>query len=271
LKNTKQWSGLLACLMALSLILAACGNDTNEPDDAQAPSQAAEGPGDPLGAYDPPINVDVVRYIGEEVKFPPGQDIHSNVWASLYEEMGIKVNYKWIVTGSEQYESKLNIAIASNDLPQLMQVNETQLRQLADAGQLADLTAAYDNYASDDLKQVMSLEPGALKSATFDGSCWRSRRRSRSSAARRRCSGCAPTGWSSCSWSRRRRWRMWLRSHKPLPRPIWAAAAPTGWRSTRISAAAPRRSDFSTAMAAIRASGSATATAASSTAASSRR
>lgn len=161
------WRTGLAGLMVMIPVLSACGSDQDQP--GEAPPAQVSGPGDPFGNYDPPIQLDAIRYISEEVKFPQGQDIRNNVWAQLYEDMGININYKWIVTGKEQYESKLNIAIASNDLPDLMEVNETQLRQLADAGQLADLTDYYENFASDDLKEVMNLEPNALKSATFDG------------------------------------------------------------------------------------------------------
>ncbi|MEK3734948.1 extracellular solute-binding protein [Paenibacillus sp. FSL M8-0334] len=174
MKQRKSMSKWLLSVMMLALVLSACSTGNNgsggdSPSNADNPGVAVSEPGDPFGTYDPPITIDAVRYVGEEVKFPAGQDIKDNVWTELYKEMGINLNYKWIVTGSEQYESKLNIAIASNDLPDIMQVNATQLRQLADAGQLEDLTAAFDNYASEDLKMVMDIEKNALPSATFDG------------------------------------------------------------------------------------------------------
>ncbi|MBW7453000.1 extracellular solute-binding protein [Paenibacillus sepulcri] len=169
---------LLVYTVMFALILGACSSNNGNGSGGEAAEPAGNQPSgqeeagadtSPLGAYDPPITIDAVRYVGEEVKFPQGDDIESNVWSKLYKEMGINVNYKWIVTGSEQYDSKLNIAIASNDLPDFMQVNEIQLRQLADADQLADLTGAFDQYASDDLKAVMNIDANALSSATFDG------------------------------------------------------------------------------------------------------
>ena len=164
---------ILACLLVFSLFLSACGQNQNDKQHANSSAQTTEGKeegrADPFGKYDPPINLEAVRYIGEEVKFPPGQDINNNNWATLYKEMGINVTYKWIVTGKSQYDSKLNLAIAANDLPDFMEVNATQLKQLADADLLEDLTEAFEKYASDDLKKVMQIEPNALKSATFDG------------------------------------------------------------------------------------------------------
>lgn len=176
MKKSKLGLSMLMTVMAFSLVLSACGKDgsANSPapsdnggTNASAPNEPVNT--DPFGKYETPINLSAIRYVGEEVKFPKGQDINNNVWVDLYKDMGINLTYKWIVTGQEQYESKLNIAIASNDLPDFMEVNQEQLRQLADAGQLADLTEAFDKYASKDLKEVMAIEKNALPSATFDG------------------------------------------------------------------------------------------------------
>ncbi|AYB43200.1 extracellular solute-binding protein [Paenibacillus lautus] len=173
MKRNKILSVLWIGMLAFVFILSACSKGEEGGGSAAGSSTDSDAsalePGDPFGKYDPPIQLDAVRFVGEEVKFPSGQDIKNNVWTDLYKEMGINLNYKWVVTGQEQYESKMNIAIASNDLPDIMQVTPEQLRQLADAGQLADLTPAFENYASDDLKQVMEIEKNALPSATFDG------------------------------------------------------------------------------------------------------
>ncbi|NMO97705.1 extracellular solute-binding protein [Paenibacillus lemnae] len=160
---------LVGCMLFTMLLSACGGGNEGAETKSEEPEQIIEGPVEPMGAFEPAISIDAIRYVGEEVKFPEGQDIKNNVWTDLYTELGMNLNYKWIVTGKEQYDSKVNIAIASNDLPDILEVNATQLRQLADAGQLADLTAAFENYASDDLKKVMNIDPNALPSATFDG------------------------------------------------------------------------------------------------------
>lgn len=176
MKKSKLGLSMLVMIMAFSLVLSACGKDNNAASNQGAAdsgsnneSVANEGNTDPFGKYDSPIELSVIRYVSESTKFPNGHDINNNVWMDFYKSLGINVNHKWIVTGQEQYESKVNIAIASNDLPDFMEVNEEQLRQLADAGQLADLTEAFEKYASDDLKELMSIEDNALPSATFDG------------------------------------------------------------------------------------------------------
>ncbi|ANS73257.1 ABC transporter substrate-binding protein [Paenibacillus yonginensis] len=176
MKRKKKGLALLTGLLVISMALSGCGSGNSNGKNNSAAGEASTGantaasePGDPFGAYNPPVTLSAVKMLSEEVKFPEGQDIEHNVWSDLYKQMGIDVKYKWTVTGSDQYDSKLNIAIASKDLPDFMMVNETQLRQLADAGQLADLTEAFNNYASDDLKAVMKIDENALPSATFDG------------------------------------------------------------------------------------------------------
>ncbi|WP_239566161.1 extracellular solute-binding protein [Paenibacillus sacheonensis] len=142
----------------------------NEP--ANEPANASTPPADPLGKYDPPITVSVIRPYDENVKFVEGESATDNLWTRKYEEgLGIKVNYDWTLQAPiDQYYQKLNVAIASNDLADIMVVSSGQLKQLAEAGQIADLTDVYQNYASDFTKKIFTDDGGlALNSATFGG------------------------------------------------------------------------------------------------------
>ena len=54
------------------------------------------------------------------------------VWTRYYEEaLNIKVNWVWS-TNTEQYAQKVNIAITSDDIPDVMQVNASQLKMMYD-------------------------------------------------------------------------------------------------------------------------------------------
>ncbi|MBO7744581.1 extracellular solute-binding protein [Paenibacillus sp. MWE-103] len=192
MKRTSISATLLA--LALVLPLAACsGNDGdngsggdggNSGGNGNAPAAANAGgnaaaPGaggnaaaaaDPLGKYETPIEVSAVRPISEGTKFNEGESIDDNVWSRAYaDQLGIKVKYLW-TTPAAQYDQKLNIAIASNDLPDIMPVNAAQLKRMVDDGQVADLSAAYDRYGSELTKRLLAEDGGnALKSGTFDG------------------------------------------------------------------------------------------------------
>lgn len=103
------------------------------------------------------------KYVGED-------DINNNVWTRCYEdELGIKLNYT-VAAAGDDYTQKLTMAIASNDLPDLMDLPPEEFSELANAGLLADLTESYDTYASDLLKETIEVDGGIqLASAKVDG------------------------------------------------------------------------------------------------------
>ncbi|SFT20862.1 extracellular solute-binding protein [Paenibacillus sp. BC26] len=147
------------------------GNNTNA--NTNEPAPAAE-PDPFFGKYDPPINITSVRVINDTFKFMEGQTIDNNMWTqALQEKLGITVKYDWVVSGDQpggQGEQKMNVSIASGDLPALIPVNAKQLKQLQEADELEDLTAIYEKYASPFLKEILNQDgPAALASATFGG------------------------------------------------------------------------------------------------------
>jgi putative aldouronate transport system substrate-binding protein len=174
----------LSIVLILSLMLSACGsggkaqdNTVAERDGGANPTQDAVSANPEeryLGKYDPAIEVTTVRILSPSVKFINGETIDDNVWYQEYEEkLGIKLTNDWTVVGDEpggQGEQKMNVSIASGDLPDIVPVNASQLRQLAEADKLVDLTEIYEQYASPLTKEILvSSGPEALASATFDG------------------------------------------------------------------------------------------------------
>lgn len=172
-------AGLLAILLAGS-VLSACSNsnDGNEgkassptasPSASSAPETAAEG--DPFGKFDPPITMTSVMGTAGWATFPEGETWdNDNRWMKLIREtLGINIKWNWLVD-STQYDNKINVSIASDDLPDLMLVSKKQLNQLVDAGMVEDLTQAYDSYAMPYLKQQVGEALGAAQQmATYDG------------------------------------------------------------------------------------------------------
>ncbi|GAA3408770.1 extracellular solute-binding protein [Paenibacillus hodogayensis] len=165
----------LKMLVGLSLIavpmLAACGK-TEEA--AKTPANAGK-PNTEAGAkvpekYDPPIELTTVNFSYATTKFFNGEDINNNIWTrTLQEKYGIKVKTQWYVPNTE-YDKKTNLMIASGDIPDFFAATPQQFRQLAEAGQLEDMTKLYNDYAPESIKKVMK-EAGdtVLKSAMLDG------------------------------------------------------------------------------------------------------
>ena len=134
---------------------------------------------DPFEKYDPPVDVTFVRSIDNDLASnilprTPDETIEKNRWLDLYrEELGINITYNWTVMGGyndDQYKQKINVTLASGDLPDIVTVDAAQLKQLADAGMIEDMTQYWEDYAADFTKKIYAEEgPGVLNSARFDG------------------------------------------------------------------------------------------------------
>ena len=97
---------------------------------------------DPLGKYDPAINITFVRAVDNDLTSnvlpkTPNETMESNRWLDLYADaLGINVSYAWTVQGGytdDAYKQKINVTLASGDLPDVIPVTASQLKQLADA------------------------------------------------------------------------------------------------------------------------------------------
>ncbi|MFC0213616.1 extracellular solute-binding protein [Paenibacillus chartarius] len=176
--------------MTIAAVLSACSGPSGPADDGQGKASQAETGNntkseakatnaDPLGKYDPPIEVSFIRNLSDVVEnnvlgVLKGETFEDNRWTRLYkEQLGINIKNKWVVKGndtSEQYLQKLNVTLASGDLPDVIAVNATQLKQLADSGQIEDMTDLYQQYASPLTKEIMSQEGSSpFDAATIDG------------------------------------------------------------------------------------------------------
>ncbi|MBP3965885.1 extracellular solute-binding protein [Paenibacillus lignilyticus] len=179
-----------ACLLTTSLMLSACGGNNNAGNEASKQSTDsesttannsantnktstntdAEGTVDPFGKYDPPITVHSVRMALPADRFENGDTNENNVWTREYESaLGIKLEYDWLGDPSGD-SNKLDISIASNDIPDVFGVTTKQMNQLVEGEQIQDLTEVWEKYASPALKELGNQDGGlALKAATFDG------------------------------------------------------------------------------------------------------
>ena len=185
----KKTLSLLLALLVLISSFAGCGGTTPAATDASAQtsaatasteaaaseSPAASEPADPSAAYNPPLTVTYARSAGLDPKFPTGQTYEDNVFTREYlSELGIDAKQAWAAQGLEQYETKLNLYIASGELPDIIKVtNMGQFTRLVDAGLVEDLTAAFDAFATPLVKQSFQSDKGlALKQVTRNGQLW---------------------------------------------------------------------------------------------------
>ncbi|MFD1956544.1 extracellular solute-binding protein [Paenibacillus thailandensis] len=194
MNNTLTWTKLmrgLSVLLLTSVVLSACSGGSGTTAGEQSPTannQGESSSGDagaaaandgPFGKYDPPIEVSFVRDVSDVVEnnvlgVLKDETLEDNRWSRLYEEeLGIKIVYDWVVKGSptsDQYLQKINVTLASGDLPDFIPVNATQLKQLADSDQIEELGAIYEKYASPMTKEVLTQEGSSpFDAVTLDG------------------------------------------------------------------------------------------------------
>ncbi|PLT45373.1 extracellular solute-binding protein [Paenibacillus sp. FSL W8-1187] len=168
----------IALLLSLCMMLAlptACSNApsaSNGAGSASTGNEAADAleanPSDPaFSAYKEPVTIHTVTSEYPSAKYPQGDDITNNVWIRRYQEKyNIKVVTDWV---SDEYDTKLNLAITSNDLPDVFKVNASQLQQLIEADMIMDLTEVFDKYASSRLKDYMKADTDSYESGMKDG------------------------------------------------------------------------------------------------------
>lgn len=175
MKWTKLAKMMLISTMTLS-VMAACSNQGNKSEGTPSKTSAEEAnsntPPDPLGKY--PETVTVTQVLGynppEDPRTPQGITPDQNAYfKDLKDMLNIEVQYKWTVPSS-QFEQKFSLAMASADLPDIMELDQKNFEKLKKQDMLADLTQAYNDYASPALKKYMESDGGfAMKTFTSDG------------------------------------------------------------------------------------------------------
>lgn len=172
----------LCLLLAMLMILAICACAAKEPataapnsensqsttkenaDSTDLPDESQENAvtvADPFGKYEPSIDITTMMLEDNIRNVPENMTMDSNPWIDLFKEYGINVSYK--ISGSaSDLDTKLNMAIATEDLPDIMQVTASQFQELSEAGYLADLTEVFETYASPETKAMYMQDGGIM-------------------------------------------------------------------------------------------------------------
>lgn len=165
---------LLTAVLSVQLMSACSQSDSMNNQISNETDAGMEYKERGLSRYNPPIEVTFVREKSDSledlVSQFPGQTFEDNTWSRLYEQvLGIKIKYEWTAKGDLFYQ-KLGVALASGDIPDVVQVNAEQLRLLSNAGLIQDLSDVYAEYATPLTKEILSQEgSGPFDKATIDG------------------------------------------------------------------------------------------------------
>jgi putative aldouronate transport system substrate-binding protein len=179
---------LLAAIMMVTL-LAACSSNSNNgerggnasgspessPEATQAPTEPADQNAEAIrkGTYkfDPPVTITTVKATDGTFKFKNGENLDNNVhtkWA--LEELGIQLKNIWESPG-DQFATKVRLMLTSKEsLPDVLMTEDMALiNELIQSGHYRDITADFETYASDGMKELYSSHPLMWSQVTHEG------------------------------------------------------------------------------------------------------
>lgn len=177
----------LAAIMIITL-LAACSSNSNKggqessassspssaPEETQAPVEEdsnAEAIRNGTYKFDPPVTITTVRATDGTFKFKNGENLDNNVhtkWA--LEELGIQIKNIWESPG-DQFATKVRLMLTSKEsLPDVLMTEDMALiNELIQSGHYRDITADFEMYASDAMKELYSSHPLMWSQVTHEG------------------------------------------------------------------------------------------------------
>lgn len=183
-KMQKLWAVTLTACMTASAFLAGCGSaqtggaaeetkgastETAVPEAAEgeavstADTQAGAGETDPYGKYEEPVTITVARRsFGTEKVDEYWKDI-------LLKDYNINVEIA-LEADASQYDEKVNVAITSGSIPDLMIVNPQQMDTLVKADMVSDMTDVLNTWLAPEPYQFLMEGTGAqaIASVTYD-------------------------------------------------------------------------------------------------------
>ena len=180
----------MAAVMLLSLMLAACapgggGSATTTAAATQAATAAATAAATtaattaaatqaaaPVGEdwrtpYKDTVTVTIANNEATSTKWYDNDTIFHNIWTERWlDTYNIKVETSW---ASAEYGTKLNLAIASKELPDMFYCDVVQFQQLIDGNVIADISDVYEEYVYDELRKMNDNDPASFGAAKRDG------------------------------------------------------------------------------------------------------
>ena len=102
----------------------------------------------------------------QEPDYPEGESIDDNAYTAwVKEQFNIEFRNEWLIDNSNgDYTTRINLAMTTGDFPDIFNIgggqSKMQIRQLMEAGYIQDLSAAYEEYASDMLRDIVDSYGG---------------------------------------------------------------------------------------------------------------
>ncbi|RAP74681.1 extracellular solute-binding protein [Paenibacillus montanisoli] len=163
--NNVKLMRAFSLVITATLVLAGCAGGIG--NNGKNPSEGGK-----VDYYKLPetVEMSIVKPVLPGLKLKSGETLEDNEYTDyVLDKTNIKTRVLWSASSTD-FDQKMQLAIASNDIPDVMVVNEKTFRAMAAADQLEDLTDVYERYASPQLQDFYrSTEGRALEKATYEG------------------------------------------------------------------------------------------------------
>lgn len=127
---------LVSLVLAVAMLLCMCASGVAE-------SGVDLSVGKPFMKYDEPITVSVMASYG--ASDGNVDQVTSGYWTQAYaERFNINLDWKFVAT-AEEYNTRVNLMLATGELPDIMTVDLNQLKQMIAADLVQPLDELYDN------------------------------------------------------------------------------------------------------------------------------
>ncbi|WP_052339416.1 extracellular solute-binding protein [Gorillibacterium massiliense] len=158
---------MMALTLGSILIFSGCSGGIGKPHSSAGPNNDEEWA---YGKMDTPLTLRV-GFLIPDAKLTSGDTNDNNPVTRYLESLtNIKVVHNWEAKGDDAFWQKVDMAIASNDLPDAMVVDRNQLRKLIDGDMVEDLTDVFAKYGSSLIKDMYDSTDGvAVQDASRNG------------------------------------------------------------------------------------------------------
>jgi putative aldouronate transport system substrate-binding protein len=175
---------LLIVVLTISMLAACSGQTGGSGTDGNADATGNAGSADNSGSaetakaiqdgtykFETPVTISTVRHTDPTYKFKNGDNLENNVhtkWAK--EKLGIDIKLMWQVP-EDQFANKVRLMLTSGEkLPDVINTKDVGLMSdLIASGQFQDISEAFDQYASPELKKLYEEHPELWEQVTVDG------------------------------------------------------------------------------------------------------
>ncbi|GHU19617.1 lipoprotein LipO [Spirochaetia bacterium] len=158
-------AAIIGVLIVGLLALAGCGSKSGK-------AKAIEAEPGPVGRYKEPLVLQWGVNARTVQKFFNGDTYENNIWSrKIKNDLNIDVQVAFTADWSTgAYDTQLNLKMASGDLPDLLRISSYRIfKDAVDAGMLADITDVFEQYASDELKDMVARYPSSLEYVKVNG------------------------------------------------------------------------------------------------------